>query len=124
MVLSIPSGFDGSNLSQELMNCMNAHSLDTKNCSDAYFDKIKDVVNTHRDLLDKNPEALPNSEKKIVCCAIYSMESCFLKAMSTTPGCETLYEEFLKKGEQEVDKNGISVAKVCVNFSKGSNTCQ
>ena len=73
--------------------------------------------------LQTNPNAIPDSQKKIICCGFYTWESCALRAVSTTSGCLSLVEEFLNKLEKESTQLMLSMESFCVKFPKGSEEC-
>jgi len=125
MVLSIPLEFYNSNPSEELKRCLTAHEPQVMNCTMSFFKNIKDVYTAYGDLLRENPQALPDPAKKILCCAANSFESCVIQAVSPTPGCKTLYQQYVKKTKQQVKEPfNISLEMFCIEFPKGSAVCQ
>jgi hypothetical protein len=126
MVFSIPSEFYALEPSPEVAKCMETHAQELEKCSDALVTALKNIINdnTIMNELQTNRNAMPDSQKKIICCGLYSWDSCALRAVSTTSGCLSLVEEFLNKAEKEHTQllRG-NMDSYCVKFPKGSEDC-
>jgi len=103
----------------DVKKCLNAHENEVTKCTSDYLEDIKDVLDNYGDLIKNNPIALPDPEKKTTCCAVYSLESCVIKAVSPTAGCQKLLQDYIIEYNKEVQQpQNSSVEKVCVKFPR------
>jgi len=109
---------------EEVAKCLSAHSKSVENCSDIWVAELKNLMTVYGEnevlLYSK---LLPDSAKKIICCGFYSWETCALKAVSPTAGCESLLAPFLKQLEADSKTPMISINEFCVKFPKGQTQC-
>jgi hypothetical protein len=103
------SFYQSENPSEELMECLGLAlpQMEAMKCKDVDIEKIKNI---DQDVLNNHPEDLPDSDKKIVCCAITNTQSCILEIMNQFTGCAEKYLIFNEKQIRENEK----YLKTCV----------
>ncbi len=120
----MPSIFMQLQPSQELKKCLSEHLKEILICSEDIISKTKNVTTEYEKELESNPEALPDSAKMIICCNVYSWESCLLEAVSSSSRCRDLYEDYFKQFESLVAQSPkISFKQFCVKYPKDSKDC-
>jgi hypothetical protein len=125
IVLSIPSEYFELKAPQEVQNCIDEHLEVVRVCTLSYMAIILNGTLKYDELMKSNPEAVPDSEKKNFCCNIHRLEKCFIDAVSSTPGCEKLLQEYFKIAETyDAKPPEISLKKLCVKYPIDSNDCE
>ncbi len=73
MVFSIPSQFYALEESPEVTKCMETHAQEVEKCTNDWVEGManKTDINAVKETLQTNPNALPDSQKKVVCCGFY-----------------------------------------------------
>ncbi len=120
---AMPSEFFELETPQEVTKCLSAHSKEIEICSDALVAVIVNINEENKEVLKSDPELLPHSAKKTICCGSYEWERCALQAVSPTAGCDKQLVQFLKLVKAEDSPPKLSFNKFCVEFPKESNEC-
>ncbi len=124
MALSMPSNFMQLQPSQDFKKCLSEHLQEIQICSEDIISKTKNVTTEYEKELESNPEEVPDSVKMIICCNVYSWESCALEAVRSSSGCPHLLEDYFKQFESFVAQSPkISMKQFCVKYPKDSNDC-
>ncbi len=120
---AMPSEFFELENPQEVTKCLSAHSKEMEICSDAWVAIIVNISAEYKDVLNSDPELIPHSAQKSICCGFYEWERCALQAVSPTAGCDKQLVPFLKFVEAEGSPTKLPINKFCVEFPKESNKC-
>lgn len=123
IAFAMPSEYFELETPQEVTKCLSAHSKEIEICSDALVAKLTNMTLENKEVLKSDPELLPHSAKKTICCGFYEWERCALQAVSPTAGCDKQLVQFLKLAKAEDSRPKLSFNKFCVEFPKESNEC-
>jgi hypothetical protein len=112
------SFYKSENQSKELTECLGLAfpQMQAMKCKDVDTDKIKSL---DQDVLNNHPEDLPDSDKKIICCAIAGTQNCILEIMKQFAGCAQEYSIYYQKQMRENEK----YLKTCVPKYENPQNC-